>query len=159
MLHQGAIPSERIIANALIEERWRKSRGSVLRARCRKAGYLHRRDKRVLPKSLARTVSGPTRKSEGVVADLHIHLHTSPVSQNNALYLLYFTSKLNALKIRRPQGRGGSSPPPGTRKYAGDQRGENLRAVRSGSKSAPPQEHPGHPRALCSIGEDKTGHA
>ena len=23
MLHQGAIPSERIIANALIEERWR----------------------------------------------------------------------------------------------------------------------------------------
>ena len=24
-------------------------------------------------------------------------------------------SKLNALKIRRPQGRGGSSPPPGTR--------------------------------------------
>ena len=91
-----------------------KSRGSVLRAHCRQTGYLHRGGTGAFQKSLSGTVSGPPRKSDAARANLHIYLHIFTDARNNLLYLLLFERTCNALKIRRPQGRGGSSPPLGT---------------------------------------------
>jgi len=102
MLHQGAILSERIIANALIEERWRNpevpSCGRV-------AGE---QDISAVEARECTRKASPGRfqgQRENLKASWQTYTFTCTPSQflkNNVLYLLYFTSKLNALKIRRP---------------------------------------------------------
>ena len=79
MLHQGAIPSERVIANALVEERWRNPEVPYC-GRVAGKQEICISEATECSRKASRDGFRAPRKSDAAWANLHIHLHTFAVA-------------------------------------------------------------------------------